>query len=70
MGQIDMFSWFKKVLPDNWVEDESQELSSRAKPPITAEEAFRKWIMSAPAQSEKSKNANTTGDYNRTVGRK
>ena len=49
-----MFRWFKKVLPDGWIEDESQELSSRAKPPITAEEAFKKWIMAAPKQPTKS----------------
>ena len=62
-----MLRWFKKVLPDGWVEDESQELSSRAKPPITAEEAFHTWITTAPARSvksEKADSANTTGDCN------
>ena len=49
-----MFSWFKKVLPDGWIEDESQELSPRAAPPITAEEAFKKWIKAAPKQPAKS----------------
>jgi hypothetical protein len=67
-----MLRWFKKVFPDGWIEDESQELSSRAKPPITVEEAFHTWITTAPAQSEKSEksdNANTTGGYNRPGGK-
>ena len=64
-----MLRWFNKVLPDGWAEDEeeSQELSSRAKPPVTAEEAFHTWITTAPARSvksEKADNANTTGDCN------
>ena len=50
-----MFRWFKKVLSDGLVEDECQELSPRAIPPVTPEEAFHKWIMTAPAPPAKSK---------------
>tara|TARA_R110000824_G_scaffold11724_1_gene51346 strand:+ start:263 stop:430 length:168 start_codon:yes stop_codon:yes gene_type:complete len=45
-----MFDWFKKLKEESKIEDECQELSSRAKPPFT--EAFQTWLTKAPPVSK------------------
>ena len=51
-----MFGWLKKnKSKKNPIEDESQELSPRSKPPQPPE-AFNKWIMREPDDSIKKKN--------------
>ena len=43
-----MFDWFKKTKEESEIEDECQELSSRATPPVTPEEAFQTWVTKTP----------------------
>ena len=43
-----MFDWFKKTKEESEIEDECQELSSRATPPVTPEEAFYTWVTKTP----------------------
>jgi hypothetical protein len=50
-----MFRWLRKVQSDGFVEDECQELSPRAMPPVTAKDAFHKWITTPSVQPTKSK---------------
>ena len=45
-----MFDWFKKTKKESEseLEDDCQELSSRATPPVTPEEAFHTWVTKTP----------------------
>ena len=49
-----MFNWFKKIKARINVEEDSQELSPRAKPP-TPKEAFHKWITKKPINPQNRK---------------
>jgi hypothetical protein len=66
-----MLKWIiKKINPtrrlDENNEEDCQELSSKSKPPITPEEAYREWITKSPPPQI----ANTTGKNNVTAGDK
>ena len=66
-----MLKWIMKKInptgkPDENNEEDCQELSSRSKPPVTPEEAYRKWITKSPP----SQIANTTGRNNTSAGDK